>query len=170
MLNNNKGFLKAQKGMGMMEVLVSIVILSVAILGFVALQVRATVATEEAIKRSDALIMLNGLAEKMRINPSSAYASAIPAALPSCIATKDCIASDQALADLYTYNTLAQTKSISLGVIGCPNTSSKQSRICIVAAWNETKPTLAATGNSVGCINSNGRYIDDADCLVLEAY
>ena len=65
MLNNNKGFLKAQKGVGMMEVLVSIVILSIAILGFVALQVRATVATEEAIKRSDALIMLNGLAEKM---------------------------------------------------------------------------------------------------------
>ena len=42
--------------------------------------------------------------------------------------------------------------------------------MCIVAAWNETTPTLAATGSSVGCINANGRYLDDADCLVLEAY
>lgn len=37
----------AQKGVGMMEVLVAMVILSIAILGFVALQVRATAATDE---------------------------------------------------------------------------------------------------------------------------
>lgn len=162
--------LRNQKGVGMMEVLVSIMILSVAILGFVALQVRATVATEEAIKRSDSLIILNGLAEKMRLNPTNAYKNTIPTSEPACVASQDCDATNQALADLYQYSQLSATKNIALGIIDCPNTSSNQTRLCIVAGWNDTQPVLAASGSTGGCLSSNGRYVDDSDCLVLEAY
>ncbi len=62
-----------QKGVGLMEVLVAMLILAIAILGYAALQVRATTATEESMKRSDALIILNGLAEKIRLNPNGDY-------------------------------------------------------------------------------------------------
>lgn len=54
------------------------VILSIAILGFVALQVRATAATDEALNRSDALVILNGLAEKIRINTTGIIKQQFP--------------------------------------------------------------------------------------------
>ena len=38
-----------QKGVGLMEVLVAMLILAIAILGYAALQVRATTATEESM-------------------------------------------------------------------------------------------------------------------------
>lgn len=161
-----------EKGVGLMEVLVSIFVLSIGILGFVALQIRATVATEEAIKRSDALIILNGLAEKMRLNPTAdtVYKEAIPSGQPDCVSEKKCDAADQARSDLYTYAEEAKTKNIYLSIIDCPNTSNLQHRLCIVSAWNDTEPTIATQGSTNACISSTGKYAEKADCLILEAY
>ncbi|MBU3845434.1 MAG: type IV pilus modification protein PilV [Candidatus Acinetobacter avistercoris] len=167
-----KIILRHETGVGLMEVLVSLFVLSIAILGFVALQVRATVATEEAIKRSDALIILNGLAEKMRLNPNvtATYKETSPTSEPGCIATKNCTAADQAKADLYLYSETAKAKNIYLSVIDCPNTSSQQERLCIVSAWNDTEPELASNTSTKACMTSTGKYADKADCLILEAY
>ncbi|WP_298141805.1 type IV pilus modification protein PilV [uncultured Acinetobacter sp.] len=172
--------LHAQRGVGLIEVLVAMLILSVAILGFVALQVRATVATEEALKRSDALILLNGLAEKIRVNSSGNYRVSIPTALPSCATTQDCNVDQQAQLDLYQQQQVANSKTIQIGVDFCPNTSAQQQRLCLIAAWNETQPVIAARSVEHRCLNDNGsdnavaldagRYANDPDCLVLEAY
>lgn len=153
-----------------MEVLVSMLILSVAILGFVALQVRATTATEEALKRSDALIILNGLAERIRLNSTGNYRATIPATEPACMAAASCNVNEQAQVDLYVQSQFAETKNIELGVADCPNTSINQTRLCLIAAWDETSPVIDnATSNR--CINrNNGRYADNSTCLVLEAY
>lgn len=172
--------LQRQRGVGLVEVLVAMVILSIAILGFVALQVRATVSTEEALKRSDALILLSGLAEKIRLNSSGNYRISIPNVLPSCAISQDCGADEQAKVDLYQQQQVAITKSIQLGVTNCPNTSAQQPRLCLIAAWNETQPIVAARNVEHRCLNDNGneesmaldagRYANDPDCLVLEAY
>lgn len=173
--------LKQQQGVGLMEVLVAMLILSVAILGFVALQVRATVATEEALKRSDALILLHGLAEKIRLNAQADYRVVIPKQLPSCAQTQDCSPNQQAQVDLYQQQQLAKSKLIQIGVADCPNTSVQQSRLCLIASWNETQPIVAARHIEQRCLNDNGtesdsiandagRYADNPDCLVLEAY
>ena len=172
--------LHTQRGVGLIEVLVAMLILSVAILGFVALQVRATVATEEALKRSDALILLNGLAEKIRLNSSGNYRVSIPSTLPACATTQDCNVDQQAQLDLYQQQQVANNKSIQIGVDFCPNTSAQQQRLCLMAAWNETKPVIAGRSVEHRCLNDNGsdntvaadagRYANDPDCLVLEAY
>ncbi|WP_334134899.1 type IV pilus modification protein PilV [Acinetobacter schindleri] len=162
--------IRAQHGVGMMEVLVAIVILSIAILGFVALQVRATVATEEAIKRSDALVVLHALAEKIRLNSSGDYSQAIPTAKTECTLDSSCTSDEQALADLYEQQKFADTKNIDLGVVDCPNTSVNQNRICLIAAWNETKAEVAGDDEANECLNSTGKYVSNSDCLVLEAY
>lgn len=161
----------SQRGVGMIEVLVAMIILSVAILGFVALQVRATTATAEALKRSDALIILNSLAEKIRLNSTGNYKATIPTAVPACIAAKNCSIDNQALADLYTQSNIAKPKNISIGVIDCPNTSTNQTRLCLIAAWEATTASVA-TGTASGdaCLTNTGKYADDAHCLVLEAY
>ena len=161
-----------QKGVGLMEVLVAMLILAIAILGYAALQVKATAATDEAMKRSDALLILNGLAEKIRLNPTGGYKATIPATLPNC--TNGCNANDQALYDLKQYNDAAATKGINLGVVDCLNTSESQKRLCLIAAWNETKAIANATSEGTqsanACIKSDGKYVDDSTCLVLEAY
>lgn len=161
----------AQKGVGMMEVLVAMVILSIAILGFVALQVRATAATDEALNRSDSLVILNGLAEKIRINSTGNYKASIPNSAPPCIASKNCSSDNQALADLYNQKQFADTKGISLAVTNCVNTSSQQTRLCLIAAWGVTTATIAADTVENRCLNSSdGKYALDSHCLVLEAY
>ncbi|MCK4094576.1 type IV pilus modification protein PilV [Acinetobacter radioresistens] len=163
-----------QKGVGLMEVLVAMVILAIAVLGYAALQVKATAATEEAIKRSDALIILNGLAEKIRLNPTGNYKTGVPAILPDC--SSGCNANDQALYDLKQYSDTASTKNITLGVIDCLNTSERQKRLCLIAAWNDTAAISNAKTSSEAeipknaCLKTDGKYVDDSNCLVLEAY
>lgn len=162
---------KYQRGVGIMEVLVAMIILSIAILGFVALQVRATNATAEALKRSDALILLNSLAEKIRLNSTGNYKAAMPTAEPTCISTKNCDANNQALADLYFQSAIAKFQKIDIGIFDCPNTSTNQARLCLIAAWENTEATIATsstTGNA--CLTDTGKYADDSHCLVLEAY
>lgn len=162
----------AQKGVGMMEVLVSMLILTVAILGFVALQVQATFATHEALKRSDSMIILNGLAEKIRLNSSANYNIAIPTSAPDCLKQETCTPSQQAEVDLYSQQVLANLKFIKLGVALCPNTSSAQTRTCLIAAWDETNPTIESItlAEENYCLHSDGKYASKAHCLVLEAY
>lgn len=163
-----------QKGVGLMEVLVAMLILAIAILGYAALQVKATAATEEAMKRSDALILLNGLAEKIRLNPTGNYKEAIPTTLPNC--SSGCNADNQALYDLKQYSAVAETKGITLGIIDCLNTSASQKRLCLIAAWNDTAAITNAKASSEAeepqnaCLKTDGKYVGDSNCLVLEAY
>ncbi|MDM1781423.1 type IV pilus modification protein PilV [Acinetobacter indicus] len=163
-----------QKGVGLMEVLVAMIILAIAILGYAALQVKATAATEESMKRSDALIVLNGLAEKIRLNPTGNYKLAVPTALPNC--SSGCNADSQASYDLKQYSDVAATKGITLGVIDCLNTSANQKRFCLIAAWNDTAAITNAKASSEAeepknaCLKTDGKYVDDSNCLVLEAY
>jgi len=163
-----------QAGVGLMEVLISMIILAIAILGYSALHIKATAATEESIKRSDALIILNGLAEKIRLNPNGDYKEAIPEDLPDC--SSGCDADDQALYDLKQYSDAALTKGIAVGVIDCLNTSESQKRLCLIAAWNDTEAITDAKASSEAetpenaCLKTDGKYVGDSNCLVLEAY
>ena len=163
-----------QAGVGLMEVLISMIILAIAILGYSALHIKATAATEESIKRSDALIILNGLAEKIRLNPNGDYKEAIPEDLPDC--SNGCDADDQALYDLKQYSDAALTKGIAVGVIDCLNTSESQKRLCLIAAWNDTEAITDAKASSEAetpenaCLKTDGKYVSDSNCLVLEAY
>jgi len=167
-------YIHHQKGVGLMEVLVAMVILAIAILGYVALQIKATAATEESMKRSDALIILNGLAEKIRLNPTGNYKTTVPAALPDC--SSGCNANNQALYDLKQYAEAASTKDIALGVIDCLNTSERQKRLCLIAAWSDTKTITEAKASAEAetpknaCLKTDGKYVGDSNCLVLEAY
>ncbi len=63
--------LSFQRGVGLVEVLVAVLLLSVAILGFSALQVRAISATDESLVRTKSLTVVRNLAEVMRAYPES---------------------------------------------------------------------------------------------------
>lgn len=63
--------LNSQNGVGLIEVLVAILLLSVAVLGFSALQVRAVSATDESLVRTRSLTIVRNLAEVMRAYPEA---------------------------------------------------------------------------------------------------
>lgn len=61
----------SQSGVGLIEVLVAVLLLSVAVLGFSALQMRAISATDESLVRTKSLTLVRNLAEVMRAYPDS---------------------------------------------------------------------------------------------------
>ena len=60
-----------QHGVGLVEVLVAVLLLSIAVLGFSALQVRAVSATDESLVRTKSLTIVRNLAEVMRAYPDA---------------------------------------------------------------------------------------------------
>lgn len=60
-----------QRGVGLIEVLVAVLLLSVAVLGFSALQVQAVSATDESLVRTKSLTVVRNLAEVMRAYPEA---------------------------------------------------------------------------------------------------
>jgi type IV pilus assembly protein PilV len=60
-----------QRGVGLVEVLVAVLLLSIAVLGFSALQMRAITATDESLVRTKSLTVVRNLAEVMRAYPEA---------------------------------------------------------------------------------------------------
>ena len=58
-----------QKGVGLIEVLIALLLLAVGVLGYSILQIRAVEASSEALSRSQGMLILRALAENMRANP-----------------------------------------------------------------------------------------------------
>ena len=68
-----------QAGVGLIEVMVALLLLAVAVLGFSAMQMSAIKATDESLMRTRSLAIMRGGAETMRTNPSgiAAFKTAI---------------------------------------------------------------------------------------------
>jgi type IV pilus assembly protein PilV len=60
-----------QTGVGLIEVMVALLLLTVAVLGYSALQGQAIKATNESFERTQSLVMMRNIAEKIHANPDS---------------------------------------------------------------------------------------------------
>lgn len=170
--------MKSQRGVGLMEVLVSLVILAIAVLGFAALQFRAIDAIQEANDRTAAMTLARDLAEKIRVNRTqlSKYKSEINA--PGNETTKNCIRGDSdkpadpitsmcTRTDLATFDArqllgAAKQKNMTIIISDCQGGD----RQCVYVAWGDTVITATSQAN---CMVS-GVYVAGAKCLVMEAY
>ena len=78
-----------QKGVGLIEVLVALMLLAIAVLGFTAMQMTAVKATDESLMRTRALTVMRGAAEMMRANAEGipAFKTAINTATVTIDAT-----------------------------------------------------------------------------------
>ena len=85
--------LKAQRGVALLEVLIAFLILSVGLVGFSALQVRALKATQSTLQRTKAVMLANYILDSMRANKAAviadptAYALSKTCTTPSGVAT-----------------------------------------------------------------------------------
>ena len=170
--------MKSQRGVGLMEVLVSLVILAIAVLGFAALQFRAIDAIQEANDRTAAMTLARDLAEKIRVNRTqlSKYKSEINA--PGNATTKNCIRADSdepadpitsmcTRTEMATFDArqllgAAKQKNMTIIISDCQGGD----RQCVYVAWGGTVITATSQAN---CMVS-GVYVAGAKCLVMEAY
>lgn len=178
-----------QKGLGLIEVLVALLLLAVAVLGFSAMQMRAIKATGETLVRSDALVIIRNVSEDMRLYPTIPQKTAYITALNSgnVTASKDCVTANCTETEQLQYNAAQVTKlavdsNIQLGAAWCPKNSSDNAnntpptepsvnnlrRVCLITSWNDTKPQMGADDKA--CTDAQGTYKAGATCFVMESY
>lgn len=173
-----------QRGVGLVEVLVAVLLLSVAVLGFSALQLRAISATDESLIRTQALSVVRGLSENMRANPlqMDAYETAINAADPSaaapdseeikCVSLKEdktCTATEIAVKESEAAVDKLYEHGVAIKIDTCPGTADFSEIKCIIAAWGDTKALMDDT-DTQACAKANGTYKSGSTCVIVEAY
>jgi type IV pilus assembly protein PilV len=170
-----------QKGVGLLEVLVALLILSIAVLGFALMQLKAVDATAEGFNRIQAMNIARDLAEKMRINHSEAALARYQLQLSTTsnqATSVDCYnnfcsAANKAIADVHEAYLQAQVAGMRINMLTCPN--AMNDRQCIYVAWAKTDPTnnSATTDGHSACTSSTTSqfsYENDSSCIVMEAY
>jgi type IV pilus assembly protein PilV len=98
-MSTRRSPLNVQRGVALLEVLISFLILSVGLVGFSALQVRAIKATQSTLQRTKAVMLANSILDAMRANKAVAITSPSgylltktcnrPTAAPTTLADKD---------------------------------------------------------------------------------
>lgn len=180
MLKSSSAF--DQKGVGLMEVLVALLLLSIAVLGYVALQTRAISASREAVVKTQALSVMRSLAESIRTNNTvrNSYLTQVngyltlPSTGPTNCQTTLCNTTQVATYDAYHSAVYAQEFGLKVGMAQCPGvvTGSTYARQCLFTVWGDT--TLSVTDNVLNysnCMNATtGVYVAGSSCLMMEIY
>lgn len=97
-----------QNGTSLLEVLITLLVLAVGLLGLAAFQAKAQVGTIESYQRAQAVVLLDDMYARMRGNPGQA-ASYVTAALGTGAATADCsLAAAGSARDLCEWNVALQ--------------------------------------------------------------
>lgn len=156
--------MKRQTGVGLVEVLVALVLLSIAVLGFVALQIRAITASNEATMNVQATNIARDLAERMRMNRDGLAGYVANTDTTDC-ATAFCRPEDMAKYDFRLVSSRATDLGMRMNVLNCQG--STLVRKCIYVAWEGTTATNG-TGSS-DCTNG-AAYVPNAKCIIMEVY
>lgn len=182
-----------QAGVGLIEVMVALLLLAVAVLGFSAMQMSAIKATDESLMRTRSLAIMRGGAETMRTNPAgiAAFKTAINGTSDtitiddksitkaSCLTSADtaptagdgCNINQLATRDGLLLRSYASANDINIAMVpnGCPGTSGNQELQCFVASWGDTTVELSDSASDA-CANASGSYKNGAECFIMEAY
>lgn len=148
-----------QQGFTLIEVLVSVIVLAVGLLGLAALQTTALRFNHDAQLRSIAVLQVNTMADRMRANKVGVTngnynaLSGIPTSTPSCTS---CNPSDIAQRDLYQWN--STNNQVLPGGTGTVTVNGNLHTITIM--WDQDR--TGATGT-----NCSGNTQVDLTCVRL---
>ena len=186
-----------QLGVGLIEVMVALLLLTVSILGYTALQGQSIKVTDEAFERTQSLIMMRTLAEKIRANPAAIdtyknqlNVTGIPSApseqcgLNGQTVTTLCTPTQLATVESYQFRTEVDNYGFQVQMHPCPNTGGTDSdnimfSYCLLSAWGNTTPTIG-TDEDKDCLTervvnedgdidtAGGNYYSKATCMMME--
>ena len=148
-----------QSGFGLLEVLVSLIVLSVGLLGLAGLQATAMRFNHDAEMRSQVIVQAYAMADRMRANRTGVIdgnydnLSGTPASTPSCTS---CSPADTATRDLFEWN----TANTNLLPAGQGVVTANGSNHTITIRWDNDR--TGATGT-----NCSGNGTVDLMCLTI---
>jgi type IV pilus assembly protein PilV len=173
-----------EAGFSMLEILVSILIMVVGMLGFIGLQARAQVAEVEAYQRGQALILVQDMVDRLNTNRKTAGCYTVTSQSPSITlgtgygGTPTCTASvgttaTRAVAsnDLVEWNNalLGTTETLGgnpvgtiLGARGCVSYDAATLQYRVAVAWQGLVPTVAPTVANAAATCGLNQYGNDA--------
>ena len=159
-----------QKGVGLMEVLVAIVLLAIAVLGFTALQLKALAASIDAGNHIQATNLAQDLSERIRVNRDGFTEFTKTADYTGITSPRNCIANSCSSQQLAQFDfSQVKNKAIALGMQialrNCQNSTLK--RKCVYVAWDKTTPTNGSADTD--CTNGTA-YKTNAKCIIMELY
>src|SRR3569623_1688090 len=88
MLKSHHGYL--QQGFSLFEVLITVVVISIGLLGLAGLQFAGMRAVNDAQEHTNAALLAQDIAERIRANPGSSYDAVSLAATPADCVTNSC--------------------------------------------------------------------------------
>lgn len=148
-----------QRGFNLLEVLISVVVLSIGLLGIAAMQLKMMRFNHSAHMRSTAIAQVNNMIDRMRANYDGVQAgqydniSGIPSA-PNC---SECTVSEIAQQDTYIWNTYNNELLPS----GQGQVTKSNGKYTITLRWDNNR--TGATG-----LNCSGDDEVDLTCLQVE--
>ncbi|HEX6592474.1 MAG TPA: type IV pilus modification protein PilV [Moraxellaceae bacterium] len=168
-----------QRGVGLIEVLVAMVILGVVVLGFAAMQMRAVGMTGDSYARSQAMSIAQDLVERMSVNYLSAgeYLSAYSggaALTPLTTLANNCLTSTCTSAQLATFD-IEQARYYAAallpeGLVYIRRDAGASENIQVFVAWGGTNPVPGISDNA--CMTTSGtadlQMKVDANCVMIE--
>ncbi|WP_278493087.1 type IV pilus modification protein PilV [Acinetobacter gyllenbergii] len=166
--------LSKQRGVGVVEVLIALLILMLGVLGFVVLQYRAVEATSEGGTRIQAINIARDFAERIRVNRGSiaTYVTELQSAKDQSTSSKNCSKEECTASEMADYDVAQIVKSagnvgMAVNLIGCPSNS--DNRQCIYVAWGATAPTNGLNKDEGDCTLGTA-YVPTSTCLIMEVY
>lgn len=159
--------MKYQKGVGLMEVIVAMLLLGIAVLGFALLQYKSMSMGEQALRKIEAINIARNLGERMYFNRLGTYKGVSSIVTSKCL-NQYCTANEFALKDIADVTQLAKNKNMTIAVLSCPDT--KNLRNCIYVAWDETEASQS-NSDAAACTEADKfKYKSGARCVVVEAF
>jgi type IV pilus assembly protein PilV len=155
-------FAASERGATLIEVLVTIVILTFGLLGVAGLQVRMHLAQAESYHRSHAVLLMQDMVDRVNANRINALNYVTAAALGTGNAVQDCTGLSNAALDLCEWNNalLGTAESTAsgqkaggmIGARGCiANVVATMPREFVVAVtWQGLVPTVAPASTTCG--------------------
>jgi type IV pilus assembly protein PilV len=167
-MNTRQQTLRRQRGVTMIEVLITIVISAIGLLGIAALQARMHVVEVEAYQRAQATILLRYMTDRINANRKNAMSYVTATPVGSNAGLQDCAALTGANLDLCEWNNMlagaseaegGQARGAMIGARGCVfNTQAVMPRkFRIAVVWQGMSPTIAPGSTTCG----TGDYGDD---------
>lgn len=176
-MNSNK----TQAGVGLIEVMVALLLLAVAVLGYSALQGQAIKATNESFERSQSLVMMRNIAEKIHANPfaietyetqindmDSITAPTTQCGLDGGAVTTLCTPVQLAEAESYKIKVDLQNYDFQIQMHPCPSTGGNGTdpttnimySYCLISAWGDTTATIGSD-DETNCLTAQVAATED---------
>lgn len=143
---------RRQRGISLLESMIAIVLVALGVLGILGVQLRTLADTQTAVRRAQAIRLIEDLSERMQANPSALAPGvvnryevlwgAVTGAVPNCAA--GCNAGDMARADIAQWkDTVARTLPLGDATVFAATTanatSNVRTQLGVMLSWRENE-------------------------------